>query len=121
MIDHIRDDFTLMTVNDTFLVRAYHLGAETGLIGYANLVPELHVEKIRAVHEYMGRPRDSRKTAATDRSRLRRTRGDAIALARRLRSRCRASSSTIRFPPREQIDSAEREELREILEDLGEF
>ena len=122
-VDHIRDDFTLMTGNDTFLMHAYQLGAETGLIGYANLVPELHVEKLRAVH-------------AGDLERAREIRKQILPLTNhifgepegRYRARTKAAlqmqgvfeHDTI-LPPQQQISPAERDDLRQILEDLGEL
>ncbi|MFB6173772.1 MAG: dihydrodipicolinate synthase family protein [Halobacteriales archaeon] len=48
-LSHI-EDYTLLSGNDTFLYHSYHLGAESALISYANLVPEMHVEKVRAVN-----------------------------------------------------------------------
>lgn len=122
-LDHLGDDFTMMTGNDTFLMHAYQLGAETGLIGYANLVPELHVEKIRAVHD-------------DDLERAREIRNALLPLTNhvfgepegRYRARTKAAlqmqgifEHDTLLPPQEQISPEEREELRGILADLGEL
>lgn len=119
-VDHVRDDFTLMTGNDTFLMHAYQLGAETGLIGYANLVPDLHVEKLRAVHD-------------GDLERARQIRDRLLPLTNhvfgepegRYRARTKAAlqmqgvfEHDTMLPPQEQIDPDEREKLRRILADL---
>lgn len=119
-LDHLREDVTLMTGNDTFLLHAYQLGAETGLIGYANLVPELHVEKIRAVQN-------------DDMERAREIRAELLDLTNhvfgepegRYRARVKAAlemqgvfTHDTLLPPQEQIDTQEREELRRILADL---
>jgi len=119
-VDHLREDCTIMTGNDTFLMHAYQLGAETGLIGYANLVPELHVEKIRAVHN-------------DDMERAREIREKLLPLTNhifgqpegRYRARVKAAlkmqgtfEHETLLPPQEQISATEREELREILADL---
>ncbi|WP_224338004.1 dihydrodipicolinate synthase family protein [Haloprofundus halobius] len=122
-LDHIRDDFTQLTGNDTFLYHAYHLGAETGLIGYGNLVPELHVEKIRAVHD-------------GDLERAKEIREQLLPLTNhvfgtpegRYRARVKAALEMqgifqydTLLPPQQQISAEERQELREILVDLGEL
>ncbi|WP_435361753.1 dihydrodipicolinate synthase family protein [Haloarchaeobius sp. DFWS5] len=120
-VDHVRDDFTLMTGNDTFLKHAYHMGAETGLIGYGNVVPDLHVEKIRAVHD-------------GDLERAQEIREQMLPLTNhifgepegRYRARTKAALKMqgifqydTLLPPQQQISHEEREDLREILEDLG--
>lgn len=122
-VDHLRDDFTMMTGNDTFLMHAYHLGSETGLIGYGNLVPELQVEKIRAIH-------------AGDLERAKEIRQKMLPLTNHVfgepmgkyRARVKAALQMQGFfqydtllPPQNQIDDEEREELRQILEDLDEI
>lgn len=119
-VDHLRDDFTLMTGNDTFLMHAYQLGAETGLIGYANLVPDLHVEKIRAVHDDdMERAREIRKQLLPLTNHIF---GEPEG---RYRARTKAAlqmqgvfEHDTLLPPQQQIDHEEREDLRQILEDL---
>ncbi|WP_408960273.1 dihydrodipicolinate synthase family protein [Natrinema sp. 74] len=119
-VDDLRDDCTIMTGNDTFLLHAYQLGAETGLIGYANLVPDLHVEKLRAVHD-------------GDLERAREIRERLLPLTNhifgepegRYRVRVKAAlkmqgvfeHETV-LPPQEQISPEERTELRNILSDL---
>ncbi|WP_330633393.1 dihydrodipicolinate synthase family protein [Halocatena halophila] len=122
-LDHCRDDFTMLTGNDTFLMHAYQLGAETGLIGYANLVPELHVEKIRAVHD-------------GDMERAKEIRERLLALTNhvfgapegRYRARVKAAlkmqgifEHDTLLPPQQQIDMEERQALREILDELDEL
>ncbi len=119
-VDDLRDDCTIMTGNDTFLMHAYQLGAETGLIGYANVVPDLHVEKIRAVHD-------------GDLERAREIRERLLPLTNHIfgepegcyRARVKAAlkmqgvfeHETV-LPPQEQISPEECTELREILSDL---
>lgn len=122
-VDPVRDDVTLMTGNDTFLYHAYELGAETGLIGYANLVPERHVEKLRAVRE-------------GDLERAREIREELLPLTDhvfgepqgRYRARVKVALQLLgRFehdtmlPPQQQVGTEERQALREILQDLGEL
>lgn len=122
-LDHLRDDFTMMTGNDTFLKHAYHLGAETGLIGYANLVPELHVEKIRAVHDG-----DMERAQEIRRKLLPLTNHIFGEPEGRYRARTKVAlqmqgvfEHDTLLPPQEQIGTEEREALREILTDLGEL
>ncbi|MFB6138112.1 MAG: dihydrodipicolinate synthase family protein [Halobacteriaceae archaeon] len=114
-------EFTMMTGNDTFLYHAYVHGAVTGLIGYANLVPDLHVEKVRAVNR-------------GDLERAREIRERLLPLTNHLfgepegkyRARCKTAlqlqgvfeHDTV-LPPQAGIDDAERADLREILADLG--
>lgn len=120
-VDHLRDDCTIMTGNDTFLMHAYQLGAETGLIGYANLVPDLHVEKIRAVHN------DDMERAREIRQRLLPLTDHVFGEPEgRYRARTKAALEMqgvfeydTMLPPQEQIDHEEREQLRQILDDLG--
>lgn len=117
------DQFTMMTGNDTFLYHSYELDSETALISYANLVPEMHVEKLRAVKE-------------GDHDRARKLRQEMLPLTNYLyadppgRYRIRIKEAlelqgvfehgTVR-PPQQQLSSAERDELRQILQDLGEL
>jgi 4-hydroxy-tetrahydrodipicolinate synthase len=122
-LDHLGDDFTMMTGNDTFLMHAYQLGAETGLIGYANLVPEFHVEKIRAVHDG-----DLERALEIRKQLLPLTNHVFGEPQGRYRARTKAAlqmqgvfEHDTLLPPQEQIDPAEREELRAILADLGEL
>jgi 4-hydroxy-tetrahydrodipicolinate synthase len=122
-LSSIRDQFTMMTGNDTFLYHAYLLGAQTGLIAYANLVPDLHVEKLRAVH-------------AGDLDRAMEIRRRILPLTNhvfgepqgRYLARTKAALEMIGtfehdtlLPPQQQIGHEERAELREILQDLGEL
>ncbi len=122
-LDPIRDQFTLLNGNDTFMYHAYHLGADGALIGYANIVPEMHVEKLRAVH-------------AGDLDRARALRREMIDLTNfvwkepvpRYRQRTKAAlqmqgvfeHDTCR-PPQQPLPASEKDELRNILQDLGEL
>lgn len=117
----VRDDMTLMTGNDTFLYHSYLLGAETALISYANLIPEMHVEKLRAVQDGdLERARDLRSEMlaltnflyADPPGRYRIRLKEALALMGTF------EHATVR-PPQQQLDPEDRDELREILQDLG--
>ncbi len=120
-LDHVRDDFTMMTGNDTFLTHAYHLGSETGLIGYGNLVPELQVEKLRAVrNDDMDRAKEIREKMLPLTNHIF---GEPQG---RYRARTKVAlemqgifEHDTLLPPQQQIDMEERQELREILADLG--
>ena len=117
------DEFTMMTGNDTFLYHSYLLDSETALISYANLIPELHVEKLRAVKE-------------GDKERAFEIRQEMLPLTNYLygdppgRYRIRIKEAlelqgvfehgTVR-PPQQQLSPDERDELRRILQDLGEL
>lgn len=119
-LNHLGDDFTMMTGNDTFLFHSYHLGAQTGLIGYANLVPDLHVEKVQAVNR-------------GDIDRAREIRQELLELtnfvfgdpAGRYRARTKVAlrmqgvfeHDTI-LPPQQQISMEDQERLRELLADI---
>jgi 4-hydroxy-tetrahydrodipicolinate synthase len=119
-LDHIRDEFTLLNGNDTFMYHAYHLGADGALIGYANLIPEMHVEKLRAVQ-------------AGDLDRARELRREMMPLTNfvwkdpvpRYRQRTKSAlemqgvfeHDTVR-PPQQPLPAAEKDELRNILQDL---
>jgi 4-hydroxy-tetrahydrodipicolinate synthase len=122
-VDPVRDDFTMMTGNDTFLYHAYELGAESGLIGYANLVPERHVEKVQAVNR-------------GDLDRAREIREELLPLTNHVfgqpegkyRARVKAAlemqgvfEHDTLLPPQAGIGPEEKQELREILQDLGEL
>lgn len=122
-VDHVRDDFTLMTGNDTFLYHAYVLGAETGLIAYANLVPEMHVEKLRAVHEG-----DLERAHEIRRELLPLTnfifgepQGEYLARTKAALKMLGTFEHDTLLPPQQTLDAEERAELREILRDLGEL
>lgn len=122
-LDHVRDEFVLLNGNDTFMYHAYHLGADGALIGYANLVPELHVAKLRAVLD-------------GDLDRAREIRREMMPLTNfiwkdpvpRYRQRTKAGlrmqgyfeHETCR-PPQQRISASEKDELRNILQDLGEL
>jgi 4-hydroxy-tetrahydrodipicolinate synthase len=119
-LDHLGNDFTMMTGNDTFLFHSYHLGAETGLIGYANLVPDLHVEKVQAVNRGdIDRAREIRQELLdltnfvfgepTGRYRVR----TKVAL----RMQGVFEHDTI-LPPQQQISMEDQETLRELLADI---
>lgn len=114
------DDFTMMTGNDTFLYHAYVHGAVSGLIGYANLVPDLHVEKVQAVNR-------------GDLDRARQIRERMLDLTNfvfgppegKYRARCKVAlrmqgvfEHDTLLPPQSGIDEAERDELRSILDEL---
>lgn len=122
-VDSVRDDVTMMTGNDTFLYHAYELGAESGLIGYANLVPERHVEKVQAVNR-------------GDLDRAREIREELLPLTNHVfgqpegkyRARVKAAlemqgvfEHDTLLPPQAGIGVEEKQELREILQDLGEL
>lgn len=122
-LDHIRDEFTLLNGNDTFMFHAYHLGADGALIGYANLIPDMHVEKLRAVQ-------------AGDLERARELRREMLPLTNfiwkdpvpRYRQRTKSAlemmgvieHETVR-PPQQNLPASEKDELRNILQDLGEL
>lgn len=120
-VEPYRDQFTLMTGEDLFLYHSYVFGAETGLIAYANLIPDLHVEKLRAVRE-------------GDLERARELRNEMAPLTNflfkepigRNRNRTKAAlkmqgvfeHDTVR-PPGQTLSPEEKEELRSILDDMG--
>ena len=122
-LDHVRDEFTLLNGNDTFMYHAYHLGADGALIGYANIVPELHVEKLRAV-----------QSGDLDRARTIRRRMMALTNfiwkdpVPRYRQRTKAALKMQGFfehetcrPPQQPLPASEKDQLRDILQDLGEL
>jgi len=122
-VDSVRDEFTLLTGNDTFLYHAYVHGAETGLIAYANLVPELHVEKIRAVHN-----RDFERAMEIRRELLDLTNfifgdpgGKYLARTKAALKMLGTYEYDTLLPPQQQISHDERSELRGILQELGEL
>jgi 4-hydroxy-tetrahydrodipicolinate synthase len=120
-LEPYRDQFTLMTGEDVFLYHSYVLGAETALISYANLIPDMHVEKLRAVHD-------------GDLERAREIRSEMLPLTNflfgepigRNRNRIKAAlqmqgvfeHDTVR-PPAQPLSPDERNELRGILQDMG--
>jgi 4-hydroxy-tetrahydrodipicolinate synthase len=120
-LEPYRDEFTLMTGEDVFLYQSYLMGAETGLISYANLVPDLHVEQVRAVRD------GDHERAREIRSELRPLTdflfGEPIG---RNRNRIKAAlemqgvfeHDTVRAPGQPLTPEA-RDELRAILQDLG--
>lgn len=122
-VDDVRDEFTMISGNDTFLYHSYLLGAETALILYANLVTERHVEKLRAVHDGdLERAREIREEllpltnfifGEPERDLVARVK-EALVLMGRF------EHATV-LPPQPQISDEERTELREILADLGEL
>lgn len=122
-VDDVRDEFTMITGNDTFLYHSYFLGAETALILYANLVTERHVEKLRAVHDGdLERAREIREEilpltnfvfGEPERDLVARVK-EALKLMGRF------EYATV-LPPQPEISEEEREELRGILADLGEL
>lgn len=122
-LDHVRDEFVLLNGNDTFMYHAYHLGADGALIGYANIVPELHVAKLRAVQ-------------SGDLERAREIRREMMDLTNfiwkdpvpRYRQRTKAALKMQGYfehdtcrPPQQPISAEEKDELRNILQDLGEL
>ncbi len=122
-LDHVRDEFTLLNGNDTFMYHAYHLGADGALIGYANIVPEMHVEKLRAVQD-------------GDLDRARAIRREMMDLTNFIwkdpvphyRQRTKAALEMQGFfenrtcrPPQQDLPASELDELRNILQDLGEL
>lgn len=122
-LEPIRDDVTVMTGNDTFLYHAYGLGAETGLIGYGNLVPDRHVALLGAVH------RGDDERARVIRDELRPLTDHLFAVPQgRYRARVKAALTLqgrfehdTMLPPQQGIDPSELDELRGILRDLGEL
>lgn len=122
-LDHVRDEFTLMTGNDTFLYHAYLLGTETGLIAYANLIPEMHVEKLRAV-----RAGDHERALEIRREMLPLTnfvfgepQGRYLARTKAALEMLGTFEHATLLPPQQGIGEDERAELRGILEELGEL
>lgn len=119
-VEPYRDEFTLMTGEDLFLYHSYLLGAETALISYANVVPDMHVEKLRAVHD-------------GDLERARELRSEMMPLTNflfgepigRNRNRIKAAlqmqgvfeHDTVR-PPAQTLGPEEKDELRSILQDM---
>lgn len=119
-LEPYRDQITLMTGEDVFLYHSYVLGAETALISYANLIPDMHVEKLRAVRE-------------GDLERARELRSEMLPLTNALfcepigrnRNRIKAAlqmqgtfeHDTVR-PPAQPLSPGERDEIREILQDM---
>jgi 4-hydroxy-tetrahydrodipicolinate synthase len=117
------DEFTMMTGDDTFLYHSYLVDSETALISYANLIPEMHVEQIRAVH-------------AGDLGHARELRAEMIDLTNflygeppgRYRNRIKEAlrllgtfdHATVR-PPAQPLAPDEKDELRAILQDMGEL
>ena len=122
-LDPPRDDYTQMTGNDTFLYHAYVLGSETGLIAYANLVPEMHVEKLHAVLEG-----DLDRAHAIRREMLDLTnfifgkpQGEYLARTKAALQMLGTYEYDTVLPPQQTLDEDDREELRAILEELGEL
>lgn len=117
------DEFTMMTGDDTFLYHSYVLDSETALISYANLIPEMHVEKLRAVED-------------GDLERARRLRSEMLPLTNflygdppgRYRTRIKEALEmqgvfefgTVR-PPQQPLSPEERDQLRTILQDMDEL
>lgn len=117
------DEFTMMTGNDTFLYHSYLLDSETALISYANLIPELHVEKLRAVKE------GDKERALEIRQRMlpltNYLYGDPpgryrIRIKEALEMQGVFEHGTVR-PPQQSLSPEERDELRGILQDMGEL
>lgn len=119
-LEPYRDEFTLLSGDDTFLFHSYHLGAESALISYANLIPEMHVEKLRATHD-------------GDLERAKELRREMMALTNfifgdppgRYRPRVKAALEMLGtfehdtvLPPQQPLDSEERSELQSILQDM---
>lgn len=115
-----RDEFTLLTGDDTFLFHSYHLGAESALISYANLIPDMHVEKLRAVH-------------ANDLDRAKELRREMMPLTNfvfgdppgRYRARVKTALEMLGtfehptvLPPQQPLSTEERSELQGILQDM---
>lgn len=114
------DQFTMMTGDDTFLYHSYVMDSETALISYANLIPELHVEKLRAVKD-------------GDLERAREIRSEMLPLTNflfeeppgRYRNRIKEAlrlqgvfeHATVR-PPGQPLSPDERDELRSIMQDM---
>jgi len=122
-LEPFRDEFTLLTGDDTFLFHSYHLGAESALISYANLIPDMHVEKLRAVHDGdMERAMELRREMMPLTNFLF---GDPPG---RYRARVKEAlemmgtfeHATV-LPPQQPLDTEERSELQGILQDLGEL
>jgi 4-hydroxy-tetrahydrodipicolinate synthase len=119
-LEPYRDQFTLMTGEDVFLYHSYMLGAETALISYANLIPDMHVEKLRAVHE--GDLKRARELRAEMRPLTDFLFGEPIG---RNRNRIKAAlqmqgtfeHDTVR-PPGQSLSPDERDELRQILQNM---
>ena len=119
-LEPYRDEFTLMTGEDLFLYHSYVLGAESALISYANLIPEMHVEKLQAVRN-------------GDLERARRLRSEMLPLTNyvfgkpigRNRNRIKEAlammgtfeHATVR-PPGQPLSPEERDELRTVLQDM---
>ncbi|MFB6201046.1 MAG: dihydrodipicolinate synthase family protein [Halorhabdus sp.] len=120
-LEPYREEFTLLTGDDTFLFHSYHLGADGGLHSYANLVPEMHVEQLRAVRD-------------DDLDRARELRAEMLELTNflygdppgRYRNRIKAAlqmlgtfeHDTVR-PPGQPLSPEERDELRAVLDGMG--
>lgn len=122
-VEEFRDEFTMITGNDTFLYHSYLLGAETALILYANLVTERHVEKLRAVHDGdLERAREIREELLPLTNFIFKSpERDLVARVKEaLKLTGRFEHATV-LPPQPEIPDEERNELREILADLGEL
>ncbi|QLG49993.1 dihydrodipicolinate synthase family protein [Natrinema halophilum] len=120
-VEPVRDQFTLMTGDDTFLYHSYLLGAETALISYANLIPEMHVEKLRAVHDGDLERAQELRSEMLDLTNF--LYGDPpgryrVRLKEALHLMGTFDHATVR-PPQQGMDPERRDELRTILQDLG--
>lgn len=120
-LEPYRDEFTLLTGEDVFLYHSYLLGAEAGLISYANLVPDLHVAKLRAVRDGdLDRARELRSKMRPLTDFLF---GEPVGRNRnRIKTALQLQGvfehDTVR-PPAQTLAAEERDELRRILQDLG--
>ena len=122
-VDDVRDEFTMITGNDTFIYHSYLLGAETALLLYANLIPERHVEKLRAVHDGdLERARELRNEMLPLTNFIfKGPERDLIARVKEaLVMQGKFQYATV-LPPQPEISDEERDELRGILADLSEL
>lgn len=120
-LEPYRDQFTLMTGEDVFLYHSYVLGAETALISYANVIPDMHVEKLTAVRDgNLERARELRSemlplTNALFSEPIGRNRNRIKAV---LQMQGTFEYDTV-IPPAQPLSAEERDELRGILQDMG--
>lgn len=120
-LDHISDEFTMITGNDRFLYHSYLLGAETGLIMYGNIKPDWHVEKIRAVHDrdLEGAMEVRKRMLPLTNYLFREPEGKGTARMNAALEMMGIFEHADVIPPLKPLGTEERDELRRILKETG--
>lgn len=117
------ENCTMLTGNDTFLYQSYALGSQGALIAYANLIPERHVEKLRAVE----RGDFERARELQDEMRpltnfvFGKPYGKYLAKIKEALVMTGVYEEARLIPPQVPLTVDEKQQLREILAELGEL